>query len=341
MFLQNHWYAVAWDHEIKGKLFPRKICGEDIVFYRQLDGSLVALEDCCPHRMLPLSKGTLKDGEIVCGYHGFAFNCSGACTNMPSQDKVNKNLKVKSYPIEEKHRLVWVWIGDPEKADTALIHDMHWCSDPDWVFEGSTYHVKCDYRLLVDNLMDLTHEAYVHPTSIGQVELMAAPIETKTVGDTVVLSRWMKDITPPPFWSANLKSNEQCDRWQICNFSLPAMVNIDVGVAPTGTGAPEGDRSQGVTGIVIDIMTPETETTTWYHWGMVRNFDIHNRGLTGRIRDAQAQVFHEDIDVLESQQLNINARPDQDLKNFNIDSGGFQSRKIIEQKLAEQATENL
>ncbi len=111
---------------------------------------------------------------------------------------------------------------------------------------------------------------------------------------------------------------------------------IDVGVALAGTGAPEGDRSKGVTGIVVNLMTPETETTTWYFWGMVRNFDIHDRGLTTRIRDAQASVFAEDVAVLEAQQENILRRPDRKLTNLNIDAGGVYARRIVERELGGQ-----
>jgi len=336
MFLQNYWYAVAWDHEIKQVPFARTICGEDIVFYRKPDRSLVALEDCCPHRLLPLSEGRVEGEHIVCGYHGFTVDGDGACISMPQQDNLCGKKLVQAYPIAEKHRFVWVWIGDEALADTDLIPDLYWGDDPEWIHEGGTFRVECDYRLLIDNLMDLTHETYVHPTSIGQLEITEAAIKTTSTDKTVSVTRWMHDVIPPPFWSSNLKSKEPCDRWQICNFSLPANVMIDVGVALTGTGAPEGDRSQGITGIVIDLMTPESETSTWYHWGMARDFETDNQALTVQIRDAQAAVFTEDVGVLEAQQKSIDTRPDRKLANFRIDKGGLYARRIIDAELEKQ-----
>jgi vanillate monooxygenase len=332
MFLQNYWYAVGWDSEITRQPLARTICGEQIVFYRKLNSDLVALEDCCPHRLLPLSKGKLEKDAIVCGYHGLTIAGNGTCSHMPDGRTPPKKPLVKSYPIAERHRFVWIWIGNADEADENKIPDLSWCSNPDWISDGQTFHIKCDYKLLVDNLMDLTHENYVHPTSIGQQELMEAPIETASEEKSATVTRWMKNIIPPPFWSANLKSDQKCDRWQICNFSLPANVMIDVGVAITGTGAPEGNRSQGITGIVLNLMTPETETTTWYHWGMARDFDVTDHGLTGRIRDAQAAVFSEDEEVLEAQQQRILERPDRNLVNFSIDSGGVEARKIIDRE---------
>lgn len=337
MFPQNQWYAVAWDHEIKQTPFARTICGEPIVFYRRPDRSVVALEDCCPHRLLPLSKGSVQGDILVCGYHGLAFNGAGACVHMPDERVPDAAACVRAYKIAERHRFVWIWIGEAQLADEDLIPDMPFCSDPGWAFDGASYHVNCDYQLLIDNLMDLSHETFVHPTSIGQEEIVAAPIETTSDATSVTVTRWMKGIEPPPFWATNLKSKELCDRWQICTFTLPANIMIDVGVALADTGAPEGDRSKGVTGIVTNLMTPETDKSCWYHWGMARNFEIRDQGLGLRIRDAQAQVFAEDVDVLEAQQANVDRRPDRYLTNFNIDKGGVLARRLIKRAI-DQAT---
>ncbi|MFZ3217148.1 MAG: aromatic ring-hydroxylating dioxygenase subunit alpha [Candidatus Acidiferrales bacterium] len=334
MFLKEFWYAFAWDSEVKHAPLARTICDEPLVVYRQTNGAISAFEDCCPHRMLPLSKGYLKGDHLVCKYHGLEFDACGECVWMPGQEGVRKDAKIRTYAVAEKHRFVWVWIGDPARADEAAIPDMHWCSDPDWVFEGGTYQVKCNYQLLVDNLMDLSHETYVHPSSIGQHEIVEAPIKAISDDTSVTVTRWMYNIDPPPFWSANLRSQEKCDRWQICRYSLPANVMIDVGVALAGTGAPQGDRSKGVTGIVVNLMTPETEHSTWYHWGMARNFHTDDRGLTFRIRDGQAAVFAEDLDILEAQQQNILLRSDRELLNLKIDAGGVHARRIMERELA-------
>jgi vanillate O-demethylase monooxygenase subunit len=282
--------------------------------------------------------GYLKGDHLVCRYHGLEFDEGGKCVWMPGQEGVRKDMLIGTYPVAEKYRFVWIWIGDPQRADESKIPDLHWCSDPNWIFEGSTYHIKCNYQLLVDNLMDLSHETYVHPSSIGQHEIVEAPIKAVSDENSVTVTRWMLNIDPPPFWSANLKSQQKCDRWQICMFSLPANVMIDVGVALAGTGAAEGDRSKGVTGIVVNLMTPETETSTWYHWGMVRNFQTDDRGLTFRIRDGQAAVFEEDTQILESQQRNVLQRPDRDLRNLKIDAGGVHARRIIQHMLDRQAS---
>ena len=145
----------------------------------------------------------------------------------------------------------------------------------------------------------------------------------------MVVERWMNDIVPPPFWRTFRGRDGLVDRWQICRFELPAAVNIEVGV-PVGTGAPQGDRSQGVEGVVVGFMSPETPTSCWYYWGMARKFGLDDPGLSERMRQAQAGVFAEDVAVLEAQQRSIDLRPDARLTTLAIDAGGAHARRLIE-----------
>ena len=131
-FPLNAWYAAAYDVEVRHALLPRTICNEKLVLYRRTDGQVAALEDACWHRLMPLSLGRLEGDEVVCGYHGLVYNSQGRCTHMPSQETLNPSACVRSFPVAQKHRFVWIWPGDPAKADPALIPDMHWNDDPAW-----------------------------------------------------------------------------------------------------------------------------------------------------------------------------------------------------------------
>src|SRR5215211_2643626 len=336
-FPLNAWYAAAWDVDLKHALFPRTICGKHVVMYRQSNGQVCALEDACWHRLVPLSKGRLDGDTVVCGYHGLKFNAQGRCTYMPSQDTINPSACVRAYPAVERHRFIWLWMGDPALADPALVPDMHWNDDPAWAGDGKTIHVKCDYRLVVDNLMDLTHEAFVHGSSIGNDHVAEAPFDVTHGDKTVTVTRWMHGIDAPPFWAAQLQKSGPVDRWQIINFQAPGTVNIDVGVAPAGTGAPEGDRSQGVNGFVLNTMTPETDTTCHYFWAFVRNYRTTEQKLTTEIRDGVAGIFHEDEIILEAQQRAMNENPDRTFYNLNIDAGAMWARRVIDRMVAREA----
>lgn len=337
-WITNSWYVAAWDKEVDRAPLARTICGTPTVLYRKLDGSAVALRDACPHRLLPLSMGIREGDSIRCRYHGLKLGPDGVAEEMPLKaEKVNRSICVESFAVAEKHRFVWIWVGDKEKADPALIPDLWPCSAEGWTFDGDYYPIACDYRLLIDNLMDLTHETHVHDGSIGQPELMEAPIDTRVEGDKVFVTRWMPGIDAPPFWRGALKKDGPVDRWQICEFLPPSAVIIDVGVAPVGTGASIEQHDQGVRGFVIDVMTPESAGKSHYFWGMARNFAIDDPGFTARFKAQQGGVFLEDVAVLEAQQRSIEANPDLRLRAYSIDEGGTRARRIIEQKRAAQA----
>ena len=336
-FPLNAWYAAAWDVEVKRALLPRTICGKPVVMYRKTDGQVAALADACWHRLVPLSRGRLDGDEVICGYHGLAFNAQGRCTYMPSQETINPSACVKSYPVAEKHRFIWLWPGDPALADPALIPDLHWNKDPDWAGDGGLIKVNCDYRLVLDNLMDLTHETFVHGSTIGNAAVAEAPFETTHGDKTVTVTRWMRDIDPPPFWRGQLQKPGNVDRWQIITFQSPATIAIDVGVAPTGTGAPEGDRSQGVNGMVINTITPETDKTCHYFWAFARNYRRDDQALTTQLREGVSGIFREDEEILEAQQKAMDDNPGRIFYNLNIDSGSMWMRRLIERQIRNEA----
>ncbi len=340
MFPRNAWYVACTPDEIDEKPLGRQICGEHIVFYRGQDGQVAALEDFCPHRGARLSLGQVCDGRLVCGYHGLVMGCDGKTVSMPGQ-RVGGFPAIRVFPVVERYGFVWAWPGDAAQADPAAIHHLFWADNPEWAYGGGLYHIQCDYRLMVDNLMDLTHETYVHSTSIGQKEIDETPVSTKAEGDAVVTSRFMDNVMAPPFWRANLRGNhlpddQPVDRWQVCRFSPPSHVMIEVGVALAGKGGYHAPNDQKVYSIVVDFITPETETSHWYFWGMARNFNVKDKALTAQIRENQGKVFAEDMAVLEAQQRNLSAFPDRKLLSLNIDAGGMRSRRIIERMVAEE-----
>ena len=191
--------------------------------------------------------------------------------------------------------------------------------------------------------MDLTHETYVHATSIGQKEIDEVPCKTELQGENmVVTSRFMENISAPPFWAAALRSNNLADdvpvdRWQICRFTPPSHVMIEVGVAHVGHGGYDAPPEHKVYSVVVDFITPETDTSIHYFWGMARKFNPQDQALTDTIREGQGKIFAEDLEMLERQQQNLLRYPDRGLLKLNIDAGGVQSRKIIDRILAQEA----
>ena len=341
MFPKNAWYVACTPDEIVDKPLGRQICGERIVFYRGEGGRVAAVEDFCPHRGAPLSLGFVRDGQLVCGYHGLQMGCEGKPVAMPGQ-RVRGFPCIGSYAVEERYGFIWVWPGDQALADRSKIHTLEWAVDPQWAYGGGLFHIACDYRLMVDNLMDLTHETYVHADSIGQKEIDEAPVNTRTEGSQVITSRFMENISAPPFWRAALRANGLADdvpvdRWQICRFSTPSHVMIEVGVAHASKGGMDAPDEFKACSIVVDFITPETETTHWYFWGMARKFKPEDKELTESIRQGQGKIFSEDRAILELQQQNLLRHPERKLLMLNIDAGGVQSRRLIDAMLAQES----
>jgi vanillate O-demethylase monooxygenase subunit len=344
-FPLNAWYAAAYDVEVVNKLLARTICNQKVVMFRKTDGTVAVLEDACWHRLMPLSMGHLQGDELTCGYHGLVYNAQGRCVHMPSQETLNPSACVRSFPVVERHRFVWIWPGDPAKADPALVPDMHWNDDAEWAGDGKLITVKCDYRLVIDNLMDLTHETFVHGSSIGQRAVAEAPF-VATHGDrTATVTRWMENIDAPPFWAGQINHARnykgKVDRWQIIKFEAPATVNIDVGVAEAGSGAPPkdghpGDRSKGVNGFVLNTVTPETNGSCHYFWAFARNYCLGEQRLTHQLREGVAGIFREDELVLEAQQIAIEEHPDHQFYNLNIDAGSMWARRLIDGLVAKE-----
>lgn len=333
-FPANAWYVAAWDHEVTRELLPRRICNTPVILYRKLNGQVAALEDACWHRMLPLSKGHLRGDEVVCGYHGLVFNPQGRCTEMPSQETLNPSACVRTYAVAERHRFVWIWMGDPALADVSRIPNVFQNSDPAWAGDGGTTHLACDYRLLVDNLMDLTHETFVHSSSIGNRAVAEAPFTVSHTDAHARVTRWMIDIEPPPFFRKQLGKPGNVDRWQVVTFLPPSTVTIDVGVAPTGTGAPQGDRSKGLSGFVIHTSTPETDRSSHYFWAFLRDYELRDQRLTTEWRESARRIFAEDKEILEAQQNAVDEYPDRQFYNLNIDGGAVWARRLIDRMVA-------
>lgn len=334
MMLKNYWYVACRPEDVVDRPFARIILEQPMVFFRDAQGQVTAVEDFCPHRGAPLSLGFVDNGELVCGYHGLRLAADGSVASMPKQ-RVHSFPCNRRFPILERFGFVWVWPGDSDAADPDALPAFEWATQPGWTYGGGLYHVRADYRLMIDNLMDLTHETYVHASSIGQPEIDEQPVRTKVIDDTVVTSRFMDNVQAPPFWrmamqQRGLDPDARVDRWQVCRFHAPSHVMIDVGVALVGHGGPEAPSAVKTQAVVVDFMTPETATSHWYFWGMARTWAVDDASVTETVRDGQGAIFAEDLAILEAQQCSLDRHPARKLLMLDIDAGGVQSRRMIQ-----------
>jgi phenylpropionate dioxygenase-like ring-hydroxylating dioxygenase large terminal subunit len=337
MYIRNAWYVGAWDHEVGRDLLRRIILDEPVVFFRRDDGKVVALEDRCCHRQAPLSMGKLLGNIVECGYHGLQFNDAGVCVKVPSQDLVPKSAKVKAYPVVERNHWIWIWMGDPAKADPALIEDFHWMDDPEWRFGGSSLHVEANYLLLVENLLDTTHLPFLHPESLGTDEFARSEFEVTREGDRIKVTRWLMDKPPAPFHKrmGGFADGVNVDRWQITTYGPPSFVKLDVGSAPVGTGARQGDRSQGMNMYNLNAITPETDKSAHYFWAQAYNFKLDQAWISDLVRNIVTKAFLQDMTMIKAQQQNMDLGPSP-VVNLGQDKAWVAMRQIVQRLINEE-----
>lgn len=328
MYLRNTWYALARRDEVGAALTPHRVLGEKLVAYRKADGTPVALEDACPHRKLPLSMGTRQGDQIVCGYHGLTFDGTGACVAAPTQGRIPTAARVKSYPTADKWGLVWVWMGDPAKADPSKLIAIDNATTPDWgITNGDSMVCNCDYLYLTDNLLDPSHVAWVHVSSFAAPGTEDTPLGIATPPEGIVVSRWLLDRDPPPFYAPLLKFKGKCDRLQHYEVRYPSLgINKSI-FTPAGTGGP-GKPLPELAYVMVSyhFLTPVDENTTRYFWLQNRNTDAANEELTAKIAAGARRAFEEDRAILEAVHLGMANKTTPNL-DLALDGGALRFRK--------------
>lgn len=334
-FAKNQWYVAAYSDEVGRELLGRTILGEPIVFYRaEADGAVVALADRCVHRRFPLSESRLDGDTIVCGYHGFTYDTTGACVYVPGQKRVPRTARVGAYPVVEQDTLVWVWIGDAEPADAKTIPRAPHLGDPAWTTVRGMEPIDADYGLLVDNLLDLSHETYLHGGYIGTPEVAETPISTEVdEGAAIVrVSRHMDDAACPPFYANSTGIEGRISRWQDIEYFAPCLYLLHSRIVPVGAPppGPDGEDSHAFHTEITYAITPSAEGKVYDFWAVSRDFAVDDSEVTEFLHAFNHKVVMQDVDALNLLQKVLADEPEgyQEL-SINIDTGGLAARRIL------------
>jgi len=334
MFVRNCWYVVAWAEDI-GHLqaTARTVIGEALVLFRTSKNKIVAMEDRCAHRRMPLSSGRITaDDKLICPYHGLTYDEQGNCVLVPGQNSPG-NIRLRTYPVEERCGLVWVWMGAPKRADPSLIVDYSWLERPGWQQAKLYRHAKANYLLLNDNLADLLHVAYLHLPSGGGNEYMGpAKTELKIDGFAYHFVRQTSNIPSPTGYGRLSNAKGNVDRWHIVDFKGPSFYRVHTGVAETGTGGPNSTLPEGSGKWTIaphHFITPETERST--HYFQVIGHQWQASSDSWRFMNS---IMDEDVWAIEQQQQNIDRNPNAPVCTIASDKPLLAMRHIVESMLA-------
>jgi vanillate O-demethylase monooxygenase subunit len=320
-FVFDDWYVAGFGEEFGEQLLQRTLLGRKLVLYRTQAGLPVALDDRCAHRSFPLSASAREGDTIVCGYHGFRYNPTGDCIEVPSQTPTPKGIGVRSYRLIERGPVVWIWMGDPEKADPSKLPEQDWITAPDWEQSHGYLHLKASYVRLHENLLDLTHLSYLHANSFGTPDYAKAPFEVEQREGYYALRRNVIPTTLPPIWSetTGLRGEKQAARIAHSAFRAPGMHEVTVKFYDCTV--PETQREE-FTIRTAHLPTPETLTTTHYFLVHGRNFAQDDHQITQTMHDQLFVAFNEDVTGLALQEEMLAATPDDELFEMTVAADG-------------------
>ncbi len=301
-FLKNCWYVAAWSDEVSATPAHQKIIGEHVVLFRT-EGGIIALGDTCPHRFAPLHMGKVVGDQIQCPYHGLRFDRSGNCSHNPFEPGVTPaSVNVRSYPVVERDRIIWIWMGNADQADESQIPDFEWIGRTgDYAFTAlSQLAQDIDYQLVLDNLMDLRHGQSLHPTTLGNDAFATGTTKTFATGKQVISNRWNPGGHAPKLFviTGVADTDDLVDFWNDVCWTAPGAYYLQVGVTPVGQSRDDGKCMHSA-----HLLTPRDEHSIIYRYVLARDFAMDSPEITKGIEELVYYAFtQEDEPVLKAVQ---------------------------------------
>lgn len=327
------WYCAGFATEFANTPSGRTFLDRNVVIYRAQAGDLVALSDVCPHRFAPLHQGALVDDVLSCPYHGLSFDRAGRCVHNPhGSGKIPPRSAIPSYPIAERDGMAWIWLGEPAKADEGQIPDLHLIGSPEDPRVSGYMVLRADYRLIIDNLLDLNHAPYLHGGTLSPVG--ATRETTAERGEHSAVSHYLMRSVPTPSSQARWFGEPIGDYHVSMEWEVPATLRQTI--AMTGPGQPkeEGALTRGV-----HLLTPRDATSTHYFWIMTRNRIVNDREADEHLKRIIDNAFQtEDGPMLEACQANMRGRDFESLRPLFLetDLAPGHARSVLARLLAEQ-----
>ena len=335
--IRNAWYCAAWADEVGTDMLARRILNEPIVLYRKQAGQAVALQDICPHKLAPMSQGKKVGDNLQCGYHGLEFDCTGKCVRNPQGNgQIPNQATLRAFPLVERYGVLWIWMGDAERADPAVIPDLSHLNDTSSRTVKGGHHVNANYMLLVENLLDLGHALFLHKGSAGvadDVVLSEASIEQE--GNSIHDLRLYRNAPALKIF-AGFAPAAICDNHSDIHWYAPSILFADNGNSLPG-------RARDGTGAVLlgtHLVTPETQHTMHYFYAHTRNFANDDPAIDERFLLWQRNALNaEDSRVAEAidRLLPDTLRLGVNMVTLSTDVSGIRANRILDRMAAAEA----
>ena len=338
-YVRNAWYVASWVHDLPAdKPAAVAILGEPIVLWRA-DGQLVAMEDRCVHRLAPLSLGRCEGASLRCMYHGLRFAADGKCIEIPGQELIPAQARVKTYPVVERHSWAWVWMGDPARADPALIPPAVGVEDPDWLLGSGYLDYVAEARLINDNLLDFSHLTFVHAASfqVGSNFADERP-KLEALPRGVRFSRW----NVGSMGVRGRESSEPVDLFMSYDFLIPGVLLMWNGQFKAGTaqacdyGHPDYSQAKAGVTFTSQAVTPTGDKTARYFFSWGPHRDHGDENLRDYLMGVAGQAFGEDKMMIEGQQRVIDQTPNPVIMPTSHDRGVTIFNRLVERLAREE-----
>ena len=232
--------------------------------------------------------------------------------------------------------------------DMSTVPNFTFLDDPAWGWRATMYPVKACYQFIIENLMDLTHLPFVHTTTIGNSAVIdQAEVKTMRGDNDVQVHRWMINSDPPPTYAkVGNFMGQKVDRWQLLRYTKPSIIRLWTGAAPHDQnprdkiavhGAPDGGKLGGIGLFNINLITPETETSTHYFWAQGQDIKPGDQAMTDMVFEQADTAFKQDWALFEQQQIRTNQKPNATRISVTADAAAMQSISMLNKAIeAEQ-----
>lgn len=294
--IRNAWYVVATSEEVNRQPLGREVMDTSVVMFRTVAGEPVVLQNRCCHRSFPLANGTLEGDSIRCGYHGLRYDTSGRCVEIPMQDTVPATLKVCAYPVIERTPFVWAWFGDPAAVEASLPHPP-WLGSSEWDCYLGYLAIQGSYVHMHENLLDLSHLSFLHPTTFGTPEYALAPVELTVQGTDIQVWRRVTCELPDIYAVPLSWQGMKVMRSSGSQFVAPGL-HVNSGILKN-LEIPEAEQAPVPLIKVAQVITPQTRLKTHYWFAVCRNFARNRPDIDDFMRQAQYAAFLEDQFAIE------------------------------------------
>lgn len=312
ILIQNAWYVAGLSEEFKVEELRQLIVAEKaVVIWRTREGVVVAFDDRCCHKRMPLSAGRfIEDGVLECPYHGLCFDGTGRCVRIPSQPElpIPGRAKLRPFPVIEQDGAVWIWPGDPAASASVRPPRTPELVSPGWECISGTIKVRSNLVLMIENLLDLTHFYPLHSKSIGKQQDSRVPISDIEQGE-ITGCKFVKSIRrvenyPQTQDFADLLTYEVADSYNAQMMVGPGIVFAERSLWPPGRRNEDSVRKRLMN---YHCFLPIDRSTHLYRWIVnmpVGQMSGSNPSLPAiqRAKEILAPVFAEDVWALEKQQ---------------------------------------